>query len=359
MKIELKKIAIRELAKGYKDADEEGVIGYNGLLNIRPKYQREFVYNEKQRNAVISSVRRDLPLNVMYWAVVPEGLEILDGQQRTISICSYVAGKYAVDFQQFHNLTEEEQKQILDYELIVYICDGTERERLDWFETINVAGEKLTKQELLNAVYSGSWLNDAKRHFSKSNCGAYNLAKDYVSGSPIRQDYLETALEWVSNGDIRSYMSANQHKPNANALWLHFQEVINWVKATFPNYRKEMKGLDWGTLYTNYGKDELDSKTLEAEIKKLMEDEDVTKKAGIYPYLLSGDAKTLSIRAFSNNQKREAYERQNGICPACAAKFELAEMEGDHITPWVLGGKTISSNCQMLCRGCNRSKGAK
>ncbi len=261
MKIELREITIREVTAGYVNDQEEGVIGFGGKLNIRPKYQREFVYKDKQRDSVIETVRKDFPLNVMYWVKNSDGTyEVLDGQQRTISICEYVAGNFSTGFQYFHNLTDTEREQILDYRLMVYFCEGNDREKLDWFKTINIAGEKLTDQELRNAIYTGTWLTDAKRYFSKTGCPASGIGSDYLSGSPIRQEYLETAIRWMSDDQIEAYMSEKQHEPNANELWLYFQSVINWTRATFPEYRKEMKGVEFGTLFNAYGKTAIDSK---------------------------------------------------------------------------------------------------
>ncbi|MFO0763966.1 MAG: DUF262 domain-containing protein [Candidatus Gracilibacteria bacterium] len=360
MKIKLQEIMIREVAAGYINNQEDGVIGYSGALNIRPKYQREFVYKDKQRNSVIETVRKDFPLNVMYWVKNEDGTyEVLDGQQRTISICEYVSGNFSLDFQYFHNLTDVEREQILSYKLMVYICEGNDREKLDWFKTINIAGEKLTEQELRNAVYTGTWLTDAKRYFSKTGCPTYNIGSDYLNGSPIRQEYLETALSWISDDTIEEYMATHQHKPNANELWLYFQSVINWVRAVFPNYRREMKGGGWGILYNQFKDQEYDAAELEGEITKLMQDEDVTKKSGIYEYVLTRNEKYLSIRAFTEKQKRESYERQQGICTKCRLQFAIQEMEADHITPWHEGGKTTAENCQMLCKNCNRTKSGK
>src|SRR3989339_1390035 len=364
MKIDLHRIKIREVIDGYKDSAEEGVVAYGGKLDVRPKYQREFVYKDKQRDAVIDTVKKGFPLNVMYWVKADtDSFEVLDGQQRTISIGQYVNGDFSVDFNgrtaMFHNLTKEEKDQILDYELMVYFCEGNDKEKLDWFKIINIAGEKLTDQELRNAVYTGSWLTDAKRHFSKSGCPAYNIASDYMTGSPIRQDYLETTIDWISNGNIEKYMAEHQHKPNANELWLYFQNVMNWIKVVFPNYRKEMKGVAFGILYNEFKDKEFDSNKLEKEITKLMQDEDVTKKSGIYEYVLTRNEKYLSIRAFTDKQKREVYERQKGVCVKCKKHFEIEEMEADHATPWHEGGKTISKNCQMLCKDDNRRKSGK
>ena len=366
MKIELHKIPIRKVIAGYKDSAEEGVVAYGGKLDIRPKYQREFVYKDKQRDAVLETVNQNFPLNVMYWMVREDGgYEVLDGQQRTISVGQYVNGDFSLNERYFHNLLKEEQDQILDYELMIYFCEGTDKERLDWVRIINIAGEKLTDQEIRNAVYTGPWLSDAKLKFSKSNCVAYLLANDggsLVSGSPIRQEYLETALSWINDGKIEDYMAKHQHDKNADELWDYFQDVIAWVRKTFPNYRKEMAHVNWGELYNKFKDKKLNAAKLETEIKELMQDEDVTKKSGIYPYVLTRQERYLSIRAFTDKMKCETYERQNGICPFCKKErkekkqWDISEMEADHITPWHEGGKTTAENCQMLCKEHNRTK---
>jgi hypothetical protein len=367
MKIELREITIREVSAGYNDDGEGGVVGYGGQLNIRPKFQREFVYKAKQREAVIETVRKNFPLNVMYWVRNADGTyEVLDGQQRTISICQYVMGDFSLEALYFQTLTDDEQEQILDYKLMVYFCEGNDREKLDWFKTINIAGEKLTEQELRNAIYTGTWLTDAKKYFSKTGCVAYNMGSNYMAGSPIRQDYLETVLYWLSEGmqttskdKIAQYMADHQNDSDAEALWDYFANVIRWVQKIFPKYRKEMKGVDFGFLYNDYKNETFDAKALEMEITKLMQDEDVTKKSGIYFYVLTRNEKYLSVRTFSDKQKRESYEAQEGICPKCNAHFAIEDMEADHITPWSKGGKSIASNCQMLCKHDNRIKSGK
>lgn len=385
MNIELHKITVRELTAGYEDKDENGVRAYGGKLDVRPPYQREFVYGEKERDAVIDTLTNGFPLNVMYWACrdalnasaasnasagssdtrgvslqdPTTQFEIIDGQQRTISICQYVNGDFAFNFRYFHNLQPDEQEQILNYPLQVYICSGSDSEKLKWFKTINIAGKELTEQELRNAVYAGSWVSDAKRYFSKNNCAAYGLASKYVTGEVNRQAYLETAIRWISKGNIEVYMGNHQHDPNAVALWNHFSSVINWVKAVFPYYRREMKGVDWGTLYAKYHEQNWDANAVEAEIKQLMADSDVQKKKGIYTYVFDHDEHHLDIRAFDANMRREVYERQNGICAICGNHFEIEQMEADHIRPWRDGGRTIAENCQMLCRDCNRRKSGK
>ena len=353
-------ISIRDIYNGYNDNEEEGVVGFGGKLNIRPKYQREFIYKDKQRDDVIKTIGRGFPLNVMYWVKNQDDtFELMDGQQRTLSFCKYIHRDFSIDYKYFHNLTDSEKKQILDYKVMVYFCEGNDKEKLDWFETINIAGEKLTKQELRNAIYSGPWITDAKRYFSKTGCPAYNSANKYMDGSPIRQDYLETVIAWVSENNIEEYMATHQHKTNANDLWFYFSEVVEWVNKTFVNKRREMKGVKFGLLYNKYKDTKFDPKKIENEISKLMLDRDVTNKKGIYDYVITRNEKSLNIRAFDNNDKREAYERQEGVCLTCHDNFEIEEMEADHIVPWHDGGKTVSENCQMLCKKCNRIKSGK
>jgi len=360
MKIELKEITVRELTEGYQDKAEGGVVGYGGKLDIRPPYQREFIYKVKQRDAVIDTVLKNFPLNVMYWAVREDGcFEVIDGQQRTLSLCQYVNGDFAFDMKYIHNLSADIREHLLDYKLMVYLCTGTDSEKLSWFETINIAGEKLTEQELLNATYHGPFISDAKRYFSKTNGPAYGLASNYINGSPIRQDYLETALNWLSKGNIKVYMANHQHDQNANELWLYFTSVINWVKLTFVKYRKEMKGVNWGFLYNKFKNEKFDTSALEKEISVLMEDEDVDNKKGIYDYVLTRNERSLNLRLFSDKVKRQTYEKQKGICVKCGKHFALGEMEADHITPWSKGGHTTADNCQMLCKDCNRRKSDK
>ena len=363
MKIELRNIPVRELTEGYKDSNEGGITGYGGRLNIRPAYQREFIYKEKQRNEVIHTVRKDFPLNTMYWAVAGDGYELMDGQQRTVSICQYVTGDYPVDIdgspRLFDNLTPEKQQQILDYQLSVYVCEGTEGEKLNWFKIINIAGEKLTDQELRNAIYTGPWLAAAKTWFSKSGGPAFSIGDKYLTGSPIRQDYLETALEWISGGKPEDYMSRHQHDPDAQELWQYFQEVIVWVGRIFTNYRPLMKGLNWGGFYNAHKNDALNAVKLEQRIGELIQDDEVNAKKGIYEYLLTGNEKTLSLRAFDEKTKVKTYEKQQGICPVCQKHYEIGAMEADHILPWSGGGKTVPENCQMLCKLDNRTKSGK
>ncbi|HIV49523.1 MAG TPA: DUF262 domain-containing protein [Candidatus Helicobacter avicola] len=374
MHIQLQKIPIKELVEGYENNDEEGgVVAYadskKARLNIRPKYQREFVYKDKQRDEVIRTILHNFPLNTMYWVKNTESnaefeYEVLDGQQRSISICEYFKGNFSVEGQYFHNLPEDKKKQFLDYELMIYICEGKDSEKLEWFRVINIAGEKLTEQELRNAVYASVWLSDAKRVFSKRNCKAVQRGDRYLKGVSIRQEILETVIAWRvgkrEDKAICEYMAkcAKECK-NADSLWAYFSTVIEWVEMKFPKYRKEMKGLEWGLLYNAHKDKDLDSKELEAKVALLMQDDEVQKKSGIYEYVLSGNEKHLNLRAFDEKTKREVYEAQGGICKICGKECEIEEMEGDHIVPWSKGGKTEKENCQMLCRACNREKGAR
>ena len=362
MKIQLIDLTVRDLVAGYRDDGEGGVRGYGGKLDIRPPFQREFIYKDKERSAVIDSILKGFPLNVMYWSDRGDGTyEIIDGQQRTISIAQYVAEKPGFSFKGlgFDNQQSDIRARILDYKLMVYVCTGTDSEKLEWFETINIAGVKLTNQELRNAVYSGSWVTDAKRYFSKPGCVAYAIGGRYLRGKAIRQEYLETAIKWISADDIQEYMRRHQYEDSAAPLWRYFQAVITWVESTFTQYRAAMKGVDWGGLYSACKDKPLDPAGIEAQTQRLTLDDDVTNHKGIYAYILTGEEKHLNIRAFTKGMKRRVYEKQEGICPICKKHFQINKMEADHITPWSAGGKTSEDNCQMLCRKCNREKAAK
>lgn len=381
MKITKTTVKIKDLVAGYKDSQDEGVVAYGGLLDVRPAFQREFVYKEKQRGAVLNTVLRGFPLNTIYWSKVTDDrgavtYEVLDGQQRILSICQFATNVFSVRwngnarFRHNLNSTPELVQAFEEYELDVYVCEGTAEERLEWFETINIAGMVLRPQELRNAAYVGPWLADAKRYFSKVSGPAHLGFRDYLKGDPDRQDYLETVIRWAAHADdestkgtsddIKAFMARHQNDDDAAALWSYFQKVMGWVKATFPDYRTEMDGLDWGLFYNLYS-DTITAKQsseFESEVSRLMEDEDVTNKKGIYQFLLSGDERHLSIRSFTPNQKREAFTRQKGVCPVCAKTFAIGEMEADHITPWSKGGRTVAENCQMLCKDDNRKKSA-
>lgn len=356
MKITEKKIKIKDIIENYKDDGQNGVTAYDGLLIVRPEYQREFIYDLPEQRNVIYSILNKFPLGLFYWMDRKDGTyELLDGQQRTVSICRYVLGDFMANGKYYSNLSDEEKNIFLNYVLDVRVCDGTDKEKLQWFRVINIAGEKLTNQELRNAVYHGPWLTNAKIYFSKPQCQAELIGSPYMSGKPIRQDYLERALKWISNDNIEEYMAKHQSDPTAIELWNYYQSVIGWVKATFPNYRRFMKGVDWGYLYNAYKNEKLDPNVLEAEIKDLVMDDEVTNKRGIYQYVLSRDEKYLNLRQFTEAQKIEAYERQEGKCAICGEEFDIDDMDADHIIPWSEGGKTTSDNCRVLCVACNRS----
>ncbi|MBQ6971613.1 MAG: DUF262 domain-containing protein [Synergistaceae bacterium] len=371
MKIEPHEITVSEIHEGYRDEGEGGVYGYGGRLSIRPEFQREFIYTDEQQAKVIHSLRHNFPLNVMYWVRNSAGgFEMLDGQQRTISICNYLEGRVNLDGLSYFNLTGEERGQVLGYRLMIYICEGTDREKLDWFETINIAGEKLTEQERNNALFSGPWVTEARLKFSKRGCPAEREAADYLKGRPERQDYLETAIYWAAFHDgmrgnrkslVERYMSAHQHDKDCGEMWLYFRSVIDWVMFTFPEKRRKlMQGIDWGKLYHVYGgRKDLNPSELEARISALLADDEVKNKQGIYEYILDGDERHLSLRKFPDRDKISAYERQGHKCAVCGKVFGLEEMEADHITPWSKGGKTVPDNCQVLCRPCNRKKGGR
>lgn len=357
------KITVRELVDNYSDNGEGGVVAYGGKLDVRPPYQREFIYKDKQRDAVITTVKAGYPLNVMYWADREDGtFEIIDGQQRTISICQYINGDFAYNFRYFHNLEDAEKERILNYKLTIYVCSGDNDKKLKWFETINIAGEKLTNQELRNAVYSGSFVADAKRYFSKKNAPAALLGKDVVTKSPERQELLELALKWMCDKegikDIRYYMGQHQHDPNATNLWTYYQTVINWVKNNFNVSKRKgiIAGLDWGKWYELKKDTLIDKNAIDARIAALLKDSEVENKKGIIPYLFTGDERLLGLRTFGDDVKEAVYAEQDGICKICGEHFEIDEMEGDHIIPWSRGGKTVKENCQMLCIHCNRTK---
>ena len=303
MRIKSRKVIVGELVEGYVDDGADGVVGFGGSLDIRPPYQREFVYSGKQRDDVIRSVLAGYPLNVMYWSTRHDGrFEVLDGQQRTISISQYVSGDFSIDGKYFHSQPDDIQERIKDYELTIYVCDGPTSEKLKWFEIVNIAGEELKPQELRNAVYPGPWLTDAKRHFSKPGCPAKDIGDPYVKGTPIRQELLEMAIEWATDGTLEDYMSLHQHDADASALWSHFQMVIEWVKSTFNKKRPIMRDVDWGTAYSKHRNDALDPDKLEIEISQLLSLEKpgiksvIRKPSGVYRYVLDGDERHLNLR---------------------------------------------------------------
>ena len=375
MEIELKQIPVKDVYNGYKDSGEDGVVGYQGQLNIRPPYQRNFVYDLPEAKAVINTVLHGFPLNVMYWVVDGNNhYEVLDGQQRTLSIMQFLDHKFPIqwDGQTMYvdSLPDDLYNNLMDYNLMVYWCSGTDSEKLAWFKTVNIAGEQLTSQELRNITYVGPWLSDAKRHFSKRGCVASKLADRYVKGDPNRQELLETALKWIADAQditIDDYMAQHKSDDDADELWQYWQKVINWLQMVFPQDYKEMKGLDWGLLYNQYHKNDYNSSKIDKDIAQLIDDDEIKKKKGIWQYELAvnsneaGATKYLNLRGFAKDMMRKKLKEQDGHCPMCLAEgiekvYALSEMEGDHIVPWSKGGKTEYDNLQMLCKRHNRLK---
>jgi hypothetical protein len=392
MKIQTPNITIKDLVKDYKDDGQNGVTAYGGKLNVRPAFQRAFVYEPNDRDKVMQTVYNGLPLNSIYWAINPDKTyEVIDGQQRIISICQFITNDdgdgnpIAINFdnkrnQTFDGLSADKKKDILEYKLQVYVCEGTDDEKLDWFNTINIAGKQMKPQELLNANYTGTWLSDAKIYFSKKrNNSAINISffdndekKTLISingDDANRQALLELVLRWIINTDItqypeiKYYMAKHRHDKDAKELCDYFQNVMKWVKKTFPNYRKEMKGLEWGLLFNKYGTKKNKPEELEKELKRLFDiydvDPDGLKKAGFYEYVLSGERSLIWHRAFSDKQQNLAYKDQGEKCAICKKKFKKEELEAHHKIAFADGGETLIGNCQMLCKDCHADITAK
>ena len=388
MKTELHtNFTIEEICKGfvYNELEGKGLYGLNGDLIIQPEYQRNYIYADGKKDvAVIDSILKGYPLGLIYFNRRQDGkLEILDGQQRITSIGRFVTDKFAVKDsngmeQYFTGLNVELQKKINETKLLVYICDGEESEIKDWFKTINIAGIPLNEQELLNAIYSGSFVTKAKEVFSNSSSSKIAIWSDYVNGSANRQDYLHTALEWVSahNGlSIEKYMSQHRKDENINELKTYFDTVIDWIEATFKDTTSEMKGLEWGRIYETYHSNGYNSDKLWNRITELLADDFVTNSKGVFEYVLGGeiDKSLLNIRIFDDRTKKAVYQKQTNNaekigesnCPICASCdntnktkiWKLSEMDADHVSAWSKGGSTDISNCQLLCKTHNRAKG--
>jgi len=364
---------IKDIVVGYID-DEQGAFCFNNELNLRPAYQRELCYKLEQMQEVIYSIINNHPINAMYFAENPNDPELFstryncfDGQQRLISICRFARGDFSIpceDGRMYYitNLRRaypELYNRFMNYELNIYLTYGDLPHQIAWFKRINTYGERLTDQEIRNVSYTGPWLNDLKRYFSKPNCQGYNLCKEYVTGKTERQELLKEILEWISDGEIDAYMQEHRYDQTAEREWQYVNDVIEWVKSVFPDryYREEMKGIHWGQLYNTFSDCIYDPEEMEVQVKELMSDEEIKNKKGIYTYVLTDDPKYLSLRTFDRAQKRTMYERQDGVCPICGGKFALSQMHADHIVPWSKGGKTILENGQMLCAKCNLKKG--
>ena len=366
MNVEPITVTVRDLSQGYTDDAVGGVTAYGGNLDVRPPYQREFVYRDDRRDEVVRTILKGLPPNVMYR--VDRGpdarprYEVMDGRRRTIGVRSYVAGRYSLDGRFLFNLPADVKERILGYPPTVYVCSGTESEKPDWFRIVNIAGVQPNDQEPLNAVYAGPWVTDARARFSKPGGPAVQVGGDWLKGPAIRQDHPATVLGWAAarhGASVEDYMGAHRHDPTAQALWSHFRSVLDWAQAVFPVHRREMKGLPWGPMYdANRDRTDLDPNALEARVQELMADEDVTRKSGVYRYPLDGDERRPGIRAFDKRTQRAAYEAQGHRCAVCGGEFGLADMHADHIVPWSRGGHTVPDNRQMPCRDRNLRKGA-
>ena len=368
----------------YNDLEGKGLFGLSGNLTIQPEYQRNYIYADGKRDvAVIESILKGYPLGLIYFnKTAANKFEVLDGQQRITSFGRYVTGKFAIKDEQgneqyFMGIAKDKQEKILNAKLVIYECEGTESEIKEWFRTINIAGVPLNSQELLNAVYSGTFITAAKAEFSNSINANIQKWSVYVSGSINRQDFLERALEWASKGNVSDYMSRHRFDTDITELKNYFTTVINWIATVFTNVESEMKGLEWGRLYETYQQKNYNAITIAATVKKLYADPYIKNRKGIFEYLLgdSTEPKLLEVRFFDEATKNSVYSVQTtaanekGIsnCPLCALGkdanktkvWKIAEMDADHVAAWSKGGKTATANCQMLCKTHNRAKGNK
>ena len=378
---------IRDIVDGfvYNELEGRGLFGLGGKLVIQPEYQRNYIYADGKRDvAVIESIIKNYPIGLIYFNKVNEGYEVLDGQQRITSIGRFVTGRFPVlddrGIQQYFSaLPKHMRDDFLNTTLTIYICEGEEYEIKRWFETINIVGIPLNKQEMLNAIYSGPFVTKAKEVFSNTSNANVQMWSAYVSGSVNRQDYLNTALEWVSKGNIDGYMSLHRNDTNINMLETYFNTVIEWVSSIFQDTDSTMRGLDWGSMYEKYHLNAYNSSLISSRVRELLGDYFVKNKKGIYEYVLSGESfdtrKELNIRVFDEPMKRTVYNKQtmkaNSLsisnCPLCAVGggpnsikiWQLKEMDADHIEAWSKGGDTSEENCQMLCVTHNRAKGNK
>lgn len=377
-------ITVGDICKGfvYNTYEGKGLFGLSGKLTIQPEYQRNYIYADGKKDvAVIESLLKGYPLGLIYFTKVAEDkYEVLDGQQRITSFGRFVTDKFAIKDsggteQYFHGIAEDKKQKILDAVLTIYICEGKESEIKEWFETINIVGVPLNQQELLNAIYSGTFVTKAKEEFSNSQNANIQKWSAYISGSVNRQDYLHTALHWVSKGNISGYMSQHRYDDNITELKTYFNSVIDWVSSVFLDLDSSMVGIDWGKLYEVYHKKAYNPQEVSEKLKTYIGDYFIKDKKGIYEYILGGcaDTKLLNVRMFDEPTKKSVYTKQTkeaescgkSNCPLCAVGtdnnrtriWKLNEMDADHVTAWSKGGATDISNCQMLCKTHNRAKG--
>lgn len=384
---------VRDICAGfqYNELEGKGLFGMNGRLTIQPEYQRNYIYADGKKDvAVIESMLRGYPLGLIYFVEKEDNAdsdvrapryEILDGQQRITSIGRFLTGKLWFKNQDgietyFGALNEDIKERILSYPLLIYTCQGEEKEIKEWFKTINIAGVPLNNQELLNAIFSGPFVTRAKEEFSNSTSAKNNIRQTFLRGDVRRQDFLEEALRWVSHGDISAYMAKHRNDDNITELSLYFETVISWADNLFPA-EAILKGQPWGELYERYHAQAYDPNHIALRMRQLLEDDQVKNDRGIVEYILGGetDPSLLDIRVFDDKTKRRVYNLQTAYaaehsvsnCPLCAAGtdknhtkiWQLKEMEADHVTAWSKGGATDEQNCQMLCRMHNRAKGNK
>nr|WP_223158701.1 DUF262 domain-containing protein [Yimella sp. cx-51] len=382
----MRQYTVAEVTKGfvYNELEAKGLFGLDGDLVIQPEYQRHYIYGDGKKDvAVIDSLLKGYPLGLIYFVDTGSTLEVLDGQQRITSVGRFATGKFAIvrngKEQTFSSLPQDERDKILSSALLVYVCTGTESEIKEWFQTINISGVPLKKQELRNAIYSGPFVTAAKAEFSNSQNALQQKWSAFILGDPKRQDVLEVALDWVSaskDQTIDGYMATHRQDATITELKTYFTSVIDWIDSVFtaPPSRY-MRGLDWGRLYEQHHSKAYKAQQIDARLQDLLSDDAVNDKKGIYEYLLDGesDPKLLNVRLFDAKTKEKAYDQQTksaqagGVsnCPLCAighssnaAKiYALKEMEADHVAAWSSGGQTDLSNCQMLCITHNRAKG--
>lgn len=384
MKTQLKTdLTIAELLKdfSYNEYEGKGLFGMGGKLVIQPEYQRNYIYADGKKDvAVVDSILKGYPIGLLYFNKNGDKLEVLDGQQRITSLGRFLTGRFPIldqnGMQQYFSaLSEDQRKKITDTKLTIYICEGEESEIKQWFKTINIAGVPLNEQELLNAIYSGPFVTKAKEEFSNSTNSHIQKWSAYISGSVLRQDYLHTALKWVSQDNIDNYMSKHRFDKEITQLKVYFDTVIDWISTVFSDVEPEMRGLEWGDLYEKYHKNSYNSTDIHSKVEKLYADYFVKNRKGVFEYVLGGcvDTKLLDIRVFDEPTKRAKYKKQTaeatekGIsnCPLCALGnnsnknkiYKLNEMDADHVTAWSKGGATDISNCEMLCKTHNRAKG--
>lgn len=361
----------------------KGLFGLDGQLIIQPEYQRNYIYGDGKRDvAVVESLLKGYPLGLIYFVRNADGMyEVLDGQRRITSFARYVnkSWPFAVELdgkpRYFDSLDADQQKLIVDAPLTVYVCEGEPSEIQAWFETINIAGVPLVKQELRNAAYHGPFVTKAREVFSDTGNSNMNRWQTYVSGDPKRQAILETALEWVSDGNIDDYMAQHRYDADIDELKNHFDTVIDWVDSVFEYTGSEMCGREWGRLYREYHKNAYSKDKVAERVNALLDDSQVTDKKGIFEYVLGEekDSRLLNVRVFDKKTIKAVYRKQTAEakvqdvsnCPLCAighdanAKriYKESEMDADHVTAWSKGGATDEANCQMLCKTHNRAKG--